>query len=82
MAHQDRWNKIFTAALKFLREHNTGVFLKTSISFGDLIDHNIIGLDKICLMTDASDDLRIFGEVGRKKHENKVSDFRYSTTMV
>ena len=33
-------------------------------------------------MTDASGDLKILSEVGRKKHEKKVADLRYSTTMV
>ena len=82
MAQQHRWNTNFTAALTFLREHNTGVCLKTGLSFGELIDHHIIGLDKTCLMTDASGDLKIFGEVGRKKHEKKAADFRDLTTMV
>ena len=33
-------------------------------------------------MTDASGDLKTFGEVGRKKHDKKVAEFRYFTTMV
>ena len=47
-----------------------------------MIDHYIIGLDKTCFMSDAYGDLKIFGEVGSKKHEKKVADFRYWTTMV
>ena len=82
MAQKHRWNTNFTAALTFLCRHKNGVCLKTSLSFGDLIDHYIIGIDETCLMTDASGDLKIFGEVGRKKHEKKVADFRDLTTMV
>ena len=82
MAQKHRWNTNFTAALTFLCGHKNGVCLNTSLSFGDLIDHYIIGIDETCLMTDASGDLEIFVQVWRKKHEKRVADFRDSTTMV
>ena len=81
MAQKHRWKKI-TAALTFLHEHNTGVCLETGISLGELINHYIIGLDKTCLMADASGDLKIFGEVERKMHEKKVEESIDLTTMV
>ena len=34
------------------------------------------------MVTDASGDLNIFGGVGRKKHDKKVANFRYLTTML
>ena len=46
VAQQHRWNTNFTAALTFLREHNNGMCLNTCLSFGELINHYIIGLDK------------------------------------
>ena len=82
MAQQHRWNTNFTAALTFLCNHNTGVCLKISLSFGELIDYYIIGIDETCLMTDDYGDLKNCGEIGRKNHEKKVADFRYYTTMV
>ena len=34
------------------------------------------------MITDASGGLKIFSELGRKKHDKKVANFRYLTTML
>jgi hypothetical protein len=81
VAQQYRWFKLYGRALRYLREKNTGVCRLTGKSFGELIDHFIVGGDETCLMADADGDLKILGEVGRKKHERKVADFRASCTM-
>jgi hypothetical protein len=54
---------------------------KTGKSFGELIDHFILGGDETNLIADDDGDLRIVGEKGKKKHEKKVADYRGSITM-
>lgn len=81
VAQQFRWFNMYGKALQFLREKNTGVCRKTGKSFGELIEHFIIGGDETCLIADADGDMKIVGEFGRKKHEKRVSDCRSSCTM-
>ena len=81
VAQQFRWFKLYEKALCFLRTKNTGVCNKTEKSFGELIDHFILGGDETNLIADADGDLRIVGEKGKKKHEKKVADYRGSITM-
>ena len=75
VAQQFRWFKLYEKALLFLRTKNTGVCNKTGKSFGELIDHFILGGDEMNLIADADGELRIVGEKGKKKHEKKVSDY-------
>jgi hypothetical protein len=81
VAQQFRWFKLYEKALCFLRTKNTGVCNKTGKSFGELIDHFILGGDETNLIADADGELRIVGEKGKKKHEKKVSDYQGSITM-
>lgn len=81
VAQQYRWFKNIEKGFRFLREKNTGVCNKTGKSFGELMDHFVVGGDETCLMTDSDGDLKILGEAGKRKHEKRVSDFRVSTTM-
>ena len=80
VAQQYRWFTNYEKGLRFLREKNTGVCRKTGKTFGELINHFVVGGDETCLMADA-DGIKIVGEVGRKKHERKGADFRGSLTM-
>jgi hypothetical protein len=54
---------------------------KTRKSFGELIDHFILGDDETNLIADADGDLRIVGERGKKKDEKKVANYQGSFTM-
>ena len=54
---------------------------KTGKSFGELINHFILGGDETNLIADADGDLRIVGEKGKKKHEKKVANYQGSITM-
>ena len=45
----------------------------TGKSFGELIKHFMIGLDKTCLIADADVDMRIIGNFGKRNNE-KMSD--------
>ena len=60
---------------------NTGVCNKTGKSFGELIDHFILGGDETNLIADADGEVRIVGEKGKKKQEKKVANYRGSITM-
>ena len=51
------------------------------MSFGELIEHLIIGGEETWLIADADGYMKIIEEFSRKKHENKVSDCRASCTM-
>ncbi len=53
----------------------------TGKSFGELINHFILGGDETNLIADANGELKIVGEKGKKKHEEKVLDYRGSITM-
>ena len=81
VAQQFRWRKTVEKAMSILREKNTGVCNKTGETFGELMEHFIIGGDETNLIADADGDMKIIGEFGRKKHEKKVSDCRASVTM-
>jgi hypothetical protein len=81
VAQQFRWFTLYSKALAFLREKNTGVCRVTGKSFGEVIEYFILGGDETNLIADADGELRIVGEKGKKKHEKKVSDYRGSITM-
>ena len=82
VAQQFRWFKNVERGLNFLREKNTGTCKRTGKHFGELIEHFVIGMDETNLIADADGDLKVLGEVGKRKHEKKVSDYRGSITMV
>ncbi len=44
--------------------------------------HFIVGLNKMCLMSDAHGDLRVFGSANKKKHKKLLQDSRVSITVV
>ena len=64
-----------------LRKKNTGKCNKSGETFGELIEHFLIGLDKTCLIADANGDMKIIGKFGRRKHEKMAGDCRASATM-
>jgi hypothetical protein len=81
LAQQFRWFKLYRRTHKFLREKNTGVCNKTGKSFGEVSEYFILSGNETCLIADADGDLRIVGERGRKKQEEKVSNFWGLVTM-
>ena len=50
-------------------------------TFGELIDHFIVGVDESCLMADSSGKA-IVGEVGQRKYEKKGVDYHGSFSML
>ena len=77
---QFRWFKTYGEGVNYLRRMNTGTCKKTGKTFGEVIQHFIIGGDETCFM--ASDgEVCVIGEKGVKKHEKKLVDSRVSITM-
>ena len=56
-----------------LREKNTGIF-SLDRKNGELIPHFVVGLDEMCLMSDAFGDLRVIGAANLKKNEAMIPD--------
>lgn len=52
-----------------LETKNTGLCKKSNKSFPWVMEHFIIGLDEMCLMSDAHGDLRVIAAADKKKHE-------------
>ena len=75
-AQQWRWFQTFDRCLDVLREKNTGLCKKSGLSFEEVMEHFLIGLDEACLIADADGNLKILPEFGRRSHEKKVSDCR------
>jgi hypothetical protein len=76
VAQQFHWLTMLHAGFDYLCTHNTGCCNLTGKSFGELIEHFVVGGDDACLMADSNGNLRIVGAVGTRKHEKKVSDTR------
>ena len=74
------WNKTIEHAYSELRKLNTGVCKKSGNTFGEVIQHFIIGGDESCFMASANGDCRVIGSVGKKKHERNIMDSRASVT--
>ena len=50
-------------------------------TFGELIEHFVIGGDETNLIADADGSMRIIGKFGRQKHRKKIGDCHASCTM-
>jgi hypothetical protein len=61
---------------------NTGLCKWSGKSFSEVMGHFIVGLDEMCLMSDAHGHLRVFGSANKKKHEKLLQDLRVSITVV
>ena len=82
IAQQFRWHRLIDKEYEHLREVNTGRCRKTNKLFGEVMHHFIIGLDEMCIMSDAHGDLRVVACAQKKKHEKLLQDCRVSITMV
>ena len=76
------WHKFVDSAINFLRSKNKGLCkCGNSKTFGELIDHFIIGGDETFVMASKQGVVRIVDAAFRKKHESKRQDCRDSITM-
>ena len=66
VAQQYRWFKKYQEGLNFLREKNTGRCRKLGRIFGEVIQHFIIGGDKIFLVANADGYMKIIGDAQKR----------------
>lgn len=79
---QWRWHALIDYQLKKLRELNTGLCgCKCGKTFGELIDHFVLGGDETCFMASRHGQLRVVAAKGKKKHEKNSEDCRQSITV-
>ena len=71
---QFRWHKTIEYAYGELCSRNKGVCTKTGKSFGEVMQHFIVGGDESCFMVSANGDCRVIGSVGKAKHERNIMD--------
>jgi hypothetical protein len=79
---QYRWHRAVDKLYDFLRTNNTGLCKLTGKSFGEVMPDFLIGLDEMCLMSDAHGDLRVVASADKKKQEKLLQDCRCSITVV
>ena len=82
LPQQYRWHVAVDDQYKFLRETNIGLCKKSGKTFGEVMAHFIIGLDEMCIMSDAHGTLHVIGAAEKKKHEKLLQDSRVSITIV
>ena len=81
-AQQFCWHRLVDEEYDLLRTSNTGLCKQSGKTFGEVMGHFIVGLDEMCVMSDAHGDLRVFGSADKKKHEKLLQDSRVSITVV
>ena len=72
------WLKKYQEGLNFLREKNTGRCRKLGRIFGEVIQHFIIGGDKIFLMANADRYMKIIGDAQKRWIKRVLFFFSYS----
>ena len=78
---QWRWHQLINNELDFLRKNNTGVCkCGCGKTFGELIDHFVIGGDETCFMATKNGAVKVIAAKGKKKHEKRTADCRDSIT--
>ena len=80
VAQQYRWHCFTDSGLNFLCEKNIGTCKCYGKTFGELIDHFIVGGDKTCIMAGKNVE-KVVGSAGEKKHEITSDDSRDSITL-
>lgn len=71
---QYRWHLLISSELDFLRKNNTGTCPVTGKTFGELIDHFVIGLDEMCIMANHDGSVSILAAADVKKQEKILQD--------
>ena len=77
VAQQWRWHSAVDQALAFLREKNVGL-TPDGKSFGEVIDHFVLGGDETCFLASAGD-VQIIGDKKKPKHDLPTGQDRTST---
>ena len=74
VAQQYRWHLAMDEVYKYLRTNNNGLCQKSEKTFGEVMPEFLIGLDEMCLMSDAHGDLRVVASANKKKQEKLLQD--------
>ena len=82
IAQQYRLHQLVDWEYGYLREANQGLCRKTNKLCGEVMHHFIIGLDEMCIMSDAHGGLHVIGCAQKTKHKKLLQDARVSITMV
>jgi hypothetical protein len=82
VAQQYRWHRAVDEVYNYLRKKNTGLCQKTGKTFGEVMPEFLLGLDEMCLMSDAHGNLRVVASTDKKKQEKLLQDSRCSITVV
>lgn len=75
LAQQYRWHRAVNEVYEFLRKNNTGLCRLTGKTFGEVMPDFLLGLDEMCLMSDAHGDLRVVASADKKKQEKQHGDY-------
>jgi hypothetical protein len=67
VAQQYHWHWAVDEVHDYLWKKNTGLYQKTGKTFGEVMPEFLLGLDKMCLMSDAHGNLRVVASVNKKK---------------
>jgi hypothetical protein len=82
VAQQYHWHRAVDEVFQYLRVNNTGLCQLSGKTFGEVMPNFIIGLDEMCLMSDAHGNLRVFASADKKKQEKLLQDSCCSITVV
>ena len=74
LSKQYRWHVLVGGVYNIMRIESTGLGKKSGKSFGEVMQHFIVGIDEMCIMTDAHGDLRVIGAASKIKHEAIIAD--------
>jgi hypothetical protein len=66
VTQQYRWHRAVDEVYDYLRKKNTGLCQKTDKIFGEVMPEFLLGLDKLCLMSDAHGNLRVVASANKK----------------
>jgi hypothetical protein len=81
-AQQYCWHCAVDEAYDFMRTKNTGLCKLSGKSFGEVMPNLIVGLDKMCLMSNCHGNLQVFAAADKKKQEKLLQDCRCSITVM
>ena len=79
VAQQYRWHMCVDQGLAFLRKENTGL-TPNGKTFGEVIDHFVMGGDETCFLASAAD-VKIIGDKEKPKHDLPTGSSRTSATI-
>ena len=68
-AKQYRWHRAVDEVYDFMRTKNTRLCKLSGKSIGEVMPNFIVGLDKMCLMSDCHGNIRVFAAADKKKQE-------------